>query len=141
MQTIPMERWESLCTDLSSQYQGCPSTIETVRAEDDRELLAVDVPFGGLRLEGSGDALRIIAVAGGDRFNVLEGPGEITLTAGADQVSHVLTFRATGLLGVRISLTDVGASRLGGRAGGGLPLRERAVGQAEAAEGGRSARR
>ncbi|NTU81463.1 MAG: hypothetical protein HGA45_19130 [Chloroflexales bacterium] len=128
MQTIPTERWFSLCAELSSQFLGCLSTIETVRAEDDPELLIAEQPFGGLRLESAGDTVRITALVGSQTICVAERPVEITLAdlpAGAGQI---ITFHVGGLLSTRIILASDGYSSLSrGVVGCKLPLRERAV--------------
>lgn len=128
MQTIPTERWVSLCAELSSQYLGCRSTIETVRADDDPELLLADQPFGGLRLEGVGDAVRVTALAGRQSICVAERPLEVTVADLPGGTGHLVTFHVGGLLSTRIILAADGFSSLSqGIVGCKLPLRERTV--------------
>jgi hypothetical protein len=113
---------------------GCLSTIETVRADDDPELILADLPFGGLRLEAPGDDVRIVALVAGQTINVAEGPIEITLAdlpAGAGQI---ITFHVGGLLSTRIILAAEGGSSLSqGVVGCRLPLRERTVSRGRSA--------
>ena len=120
MQTIPSERWEQDWAELSAEIQGHPARVEALEPDDDPRLLIADAPFGGLRLEGTGATMHVLALIGGQAIALAA--GSLTLTT--SPTAYSLTFQIADLPGTRITVARASRRQPGTH----RPPRERAVG-------------